>query len=241
MDRDNAAFQAEALTPEQLEAILRFDTCTLANAIECFGVRLRNEGFTRPGLSCVTGQDERILGYAVTFQVRTSDPPVTGGGFGDRTDWWSEIGRVPHPMIAVIKDLDADSGAGACVGNVHAAILKAFGCCGLITDGSVRDIPGIRKLGFPTFAPFVSVSHSYRHLLDFGAPVEIFGLNVRQGDLLYADCHGVLAIPNEIAADLPAAAESIHRKDQRVIELCQAPEFSPEKLRQVLRENEQCD
>lgn len=74
MDQDHgsAPSKTRVLSPEHLQALLRFDTCTLANAIECFGVRLRNEGFTRPGLTCVTGQDERILGYASTFRVRTS-------------------------------------------------------------------------------------------------------------------------------------------------------------------------
>ena len=241
MDQDHgaAASKARVLSSEQLEAIRRFDTCTVANAIEQFNIRLRNTGITRPGLSCMTGSEQRILGYAATFRVRTSGPPLTGGRFGDRTDWWSEMEGLPHPTIAVFKDLDTDAGTGACVGEVHAAILKAFDCCGVIIDGSVRDVPEIRDLGLPTFAASVSVSHSYMHIVDIGAPVEIFGLTVRQGDLLYADCHGVLAIPSEIAAELPAVAERLRRQDQRIIKVCQAPGFSPDKLRQAIRENDQ--
>jgi 4-hydroxy-4-methyl-2-oxoglutarate aldolase len=239
MNQDSAADQTQVLTPEQLEAIRRFDTCTIANAIECFGVRLRNEGFTRPGLGPVTGPDERILGYAATFRVKSTDPPVTGGRFVDRTDWWSAIVRLPSPRVAVFDDLNGDPG-GACIGEVHGAILKAFGCDGVITDGLVRDVPGLRKLGLPVFAKAVTVSHSFMHIVDFGAPVEIFGLTVRPGDLIYADCHGVLAIPIEIAAELPVVAERISRKEQSIVELCQAPDFSPEKLLKALRENGQC-
>ena len=69
----------QLLSPQQLEAILRYDTCTIANAIESFGVRLCNK--IRPGLNCVTGSEQRILGYAATFKVRSSDPPVVGGKF----------------------------------------------------------------------------------------------------------------------------------------------------------------
>ena len=36
------------LPPEQLEALRRLDACTLANAIETFHQRLRNEGFITP-------------------------------------------------------------------------------------------------------------------------------------------------------------------------------------------------
>lgn len=240
MDRDNAAFPTQVLTPEQLGAIRRFDTCTIADAIECFGVRLRNEGFTRPGISPVTGPDERILGFAATFRVKSTDPPVTGGRFADRTDWWSVIEHQPRPRIAVFEDLNGDTGEGSCIGEVHGAILKAFGCEGVITDGLVRDVPSLRKLGLPVFAKSLTVSHSYMHIIDFGIPVEIFGLTVHPGDLLYADCHGVLAIPVGIAAKLPEVAERISRKDRSIIEICQAPDFSPEKLLNALREHEPC-
>ncbi len=238
MDRDNAF--SKVLTREQLDAIQRFDTCTIANAIECFGIRLRNEGFTRPGLNSILGPDERILGYAATFRIKSADPPVTGGRFDDRTDWWSEIERLPRPRIAVYESRDTDSGAGACIGEVHAAILKAFGCSGVITNGSVRDLGGIRELGLPVFAASITVSHSFMHVIDFSAPVEIFGLKIQQGDLLYADCHGVLAIPIEIAAELPEVAERMHGQDRRIIELCQAPDFTPDKLLQAIRASDKC-
>lgn len=238
MDTDNAF--PKVLTQEQLDAIRRFDTCTIANAIECFGVRLRNEGFTRPGLSCVTGPDERVLGYAATCRIKSADPPVTGGRFDDRTDWWGEIQRLPRPRIAVYESLDTDSGAGACIGEVHAAILKAFGCNGAITNGSVRDLGGIKKLGLSVFAASLTVSHSFMHVIDFGAPVEIFGLNIQQGDLIYADCHGVLSIPIEIAAELPEVAERMYRQDRRIIEVCQATDFTPDKLLQAIRVSDKC-
>ncbi len=239
MNQDSSASRKQMLNSEQLDALLRFDTCTLSNAIESFNVRLRNEGFTRPGLACMTRSDQRVLGYAATFRVRVSGPPVTGGRFDDRSDWWSILEGMPRPAIAVVQDLDGDAGTGACVGEVHAAVLKAFGCRGVITNGSIRDIEGLRHLGFPAFAASVSVSHAYMHVVDFGTPVEIFGLTVQPGDLLYADCHGVLSIPGEIAAELPAAAERVCRADRRIIEVCQAPDFSPGKLRQAIREAEQ--
>lgn len=221
-------------TQEQLDEILRFDTCAISNAIECFNVRLRNEGFTYPGLCCMTGADERILGYAATFRVRSTDPPVIGGRFADRTDWWGKIDSLPRPRIAVFENINGEAGEGACTGEVHVAILKAFGCNGLITDGMVRDLPGLRKLGLPVFAKSLTVSHSYLHIVDFGTPVEIMGLEVHPGDLLYADCHGVLNIPIEIVAELPAVAEHILREDKAIIEVCQSPDFSATNLLNAL-------
>src|SRR5579872_1566330 len=119
------------LPPGVLEGIRRFDTCTIANAIERFRVRLRNEGYTREGLVCVTEDFPQVLGYAATFRVRSSEPSLTGNPYVERTDWWEAIGRLPVPRIAVIEDLDAGRGFASCVGEVHAAILKAFLCEGV--------------------------------------------------------------------------------------------------------------
>jgi len=221
--------------PPALEAIRQFDTCTIANAIERFGVRLRNQGYTRPGLQCVTGGFASLLGYAATFLVRGADPPMARAAYPDRTDWWSSIQELPEPRIAVFQDLDAGQGGASTVGEVHAAILKAFHCVGVITDGSVRDIPAVAAMGFPMFARSASVSHAYTHIVEYGGKVVILGLRICSGDLLYADCHGVISVPVEVAADVPRVAAEIRAHERRIIDLCQSPEFSPEKLAEVVK------
>jgi 4-hydroxy-4-methyl-2-oxoglutarate aldolase len=226
------------LSSTQLEAIQQFDTCTIANAIEHFKVRLRSDGFTRPGLRCVTKGATRLLGYAATSRVRSSNPPMTGAAFLDRTEWWSNVETLPIPRVAVIQDMDP-SPRGACMGEVHAAILKALNFAGVITNGPVRDIPALSELDFPVFAPFLSVSHAYMHVLDYGQPVEILGLQVHAGDLLFADCHGVVSIPMEIAAELPVVAARIRSKERRIVQLCLSPGFSTENLLKEIRSDEQ--
>ena len=224
------------LTSDQLDAIRRLGTCAVANALEAFNVRLRNEGYTWPGLKCVTGNLPPILGYAATCRVKSSDPPPIGLSYYDRTDWWDAIVLLPTPRVAVLQDIDLTPGHGASVGEVHAAILRALGCEGVVTNGSVRDIPAAAAMKFPMFASGVSASHSYIHMVDFGGLVQICGLAIRTGDLLYADCHGVLSIPLELAADIPQAAEKIARERKSIIDLCRSPEFSLDKLRKQVQE-----
>ena len=221
---------SHALPSEVLAAILEFDACMITNAIETFGVRLRNEGYTLPGLRCVTGGSPRLLGYAATARIRSADPPVTGNSYLDRTDWWSAIQGLPSPRLAVIEDLHAESGLGSVVGEVHAAVLKALQCEGVITNGTVRDIPAVARMGFPMFARAAAVSHAYSHIVEYGTPVRIQGLEIRPGDLLFADCHGVVSIPRQIAAELPGVAARIHVRERRIIDLCQSPGFSTERL-----------
>jgi regulator of RNase E activity RraA len=225
------------LAPDVLTRLSQYDTCTLENAVERFKVRLRNEGYAGPGLKCFTPDLGTVVGYAVTSQARTADPPMSGGYYYERTDWWSVIEKIPAPRFAVIEDQDARPGAGSVSGEVHCAILQRLGCVALATNGAVRDLPGVRNLGFSLFAQYLTVGHSYVHSIDLGVPVRICGLTVEPGDLLCGDCHGVLSIPKEIAADVSTVAEEIRRHERKVIDFCKSPDFSVEKLRTLVRDH----
>jgi regulator of RNase E activity RraA len=227
------------LTREQFQAIRKLDTCVVSNAIETFSVRLRNEGFAGPGILCMFPELGPMLGNAVTAQIRSSGPPVEGHAYLDRTDWWNAILSVPPPRVVVIEDIDRMPGRGGFIGEVHANILMALECVGAVTNGAVRDLPAVSGMGFPLFARNAAVSHSYVHIVSVGGAVEIAGLKVWPGDLIHADCHGVLSIPREIAPEIPAVAERIRDHERKIIGLCRAPNFSIDKLRAVVRESAQ--
>jgi regulator of RNase E activity RraA len=106
-----------------------------------------------------------------------------------------------------------------------------------VTNGSVRDLVGVRELGFQCFAPAVSVSHAFVHLVDINLGVTVGGLRVESGDLVYGDRHGVLTIPSAIAADIPGVAARMSEQEQRVVELCQSSDFSLERLQTLVRKS----
>jgi 4-hydroxy-4-methyl-2-oxoglutarate aldolase len=223
------------LTATQLAELQKLDTCTVANTIETFDVRLRNEGFADRSIRCLTACAAPLVGYAVTVRIRCSNPPMRGHGYPDRTDWWIALLQVPAPRIVVIQDVEDRPGTGAFLGEVHASILQALGCIGAITNGTMRDAPAIEKMGFHLFASGLAVSHAYVHIVDFDHPVEIGGLTVKPGDLLHADVHGVLSVPKGIAADIPAAAAKLTERERKVIALCRSKDFSPDKLRDAVK------
>ncbi len=225
----------KTLTDEQFQAILRYDTCRVANAIETFKVRLRYEGFPRPGLQWLCATAPPILGYATTSRAKTSQPAPDGRSYLDRTDWWDDLLELPRPMIAVIEDVDESPGFGAVAGEVHSSILQVLGCIGLVTNGSVRDVPALEAMGFAALACQTSPSHAYAHIVDHGLPVDIKGLRINPGSLLMADRHGMVQIPIEIAGELPAAIENQRAKERKVIDLCRSQEFSLEKLKNAVR------
>jgi len=224
------------LSFDQLEAIRRLDACTLSNAIETFDLRLRNEGFADASIRCMFPQLPPMLGYAVTARIRGSGPPPVGHSYFDRGDWWNYILSVPGPRVTVVQDVDDPPGLGGFVGEVHASIHRALGCVGTVTNGGVRDLPAVEKMGYQLFAAHPSVSHAYVHMVEFGEPVEIGGLTIRSGDLIFGDCHGILSVPKKIAAELPTVAARMLAREQRVIGFCRSPAFSLEKLREIIKE-----
>ena len=222
------------LTEEQLESLRHLDACLLANAIETFQQRLRNEGFITGGVHCLFPSLPPMLGYAATVRIRGSAPPLADSRYSDRTDWWDYILSVPAPRVVVVQDCATRPGLGSLLGAVHINILRALGCVGAVTNGSVRDIPATAALRFPLFAGNVSVSHAYVHIIDIGGPVEIGGLKILSGDLLHGDIHGVQSVPIDIAAQLPAVAAKIVADEETLISVCRSPDFSLEKLKAAL-------
>jgi 4-hydroxy-4-methyl-2-oxoglutarate aldolase len=219
-----------------IEQFCRLNTCVVASAIETFRVRLPNTGFANSTIKCIFEDRPPVAGYAATARIRSATPPMEGRAYHyNRSDWWNHIVSIPSPRVVVLEDLDNPPGLGAFIGEVNANILRALGCVALVTNGGVRDLPGVQLTGLQVFAGNVSVSHAYAHVFDFGGPVVVGGLTIEPGDLIHGDRHGVQTIPREIADRIPGAAHEILRLRQGIVDVCRSADFAIEKLRAVMK------
>jgi regulator of RNase E activity RraA len=221
---------------EHINLLCSFDTCVISEAIEAFGVRLRNEGFATAGFRCLFKSLPPIVGYAATCKVRSADPPIVGSRYIERTDWWKHITSIPAPRVVVIQDIDEPPGTGAFLGKVHANVLVALGCVGAVTNGAARELPGIEAAGFQVFAGRLAMSRAYVHIVEYGGPVEVGCLTIKPGDLIHGDRHGILTVPPEIGDQLPAVANQILEKEKHVIELSKRRGVSLDELGEALRD-----
>jgi regulator of RNase E activity RraA len=221
------------VSAETLARLRQITSPTICNAIEPFKLRDNAEGFMGPEIRCILPQLGSMVGYAATALIGARSP--SGGSRVGMPDLWKHLAEIPEPRVIVIQDVDAPRPHGSFWGEVNANICKAQGAIGTITDGGVRDLDEVARLGFHFFASCVLVSHANVHLIEVGQPVEVGGLRVRPGDLLHADQHGVTSIPLELAEKLPEAAQKLEQAERRIIELCQAPGFTPEKLLELFR------
>ena len=222
------------LSEDDLRELGKLDTCAVADAIETFDLRAKNVGFADSSVRCLSEDLPPMVGYAATARMRSGDRPMAGRSYHDRTAWWKSILEVPAPRIAVLEDIDDPPGLGAFLGDVHAGMLQAMGCIGYVTNGAVRKLRAVRDMGFHVYAHHVAVSHVYARIIEFGSDVQIGGMEVRPGDLLHGDRHGVLHIPKPVATEIPRAAARIAERNRQVLAVCHGPNFSLERLRVTL-------
>jgi 4-hydroxy-4-methyl-2-oxoglutarate aldolase len=218
------------VTPEQLEALRQMVSCTIANTIETFDLRPRNEGFMTPNIKSIFPEMGGMIGYAVTAVISAEKPPTQRTNVS-RPEWFDEILKIPEPRVLVMHDLDYPNVIGSFWGEVQANIHTRLGCVGTVTDGGVRDLDEMRAKGFNAFATEVLVSHAYIHIVDVNVQVTVGGLTVNPGDIVMGDKHGVTGIPQELAAAIPSAAEGVEAKEQTIIDLCNSPGFSLDALK----------
>src|SRR2546421_8175459 len=149
-------------------------------------------GYTTKPLVCPFPDLPPMVGYARTVTIRSvlqSGLPAAEQA-RRRIAYYEYVGTGHGPRITVIQDIDgADAGYGAFWGEVQSNVHKALGCLGVVTDGSIRDIPQWAP-DFQMLAGSIVPSHAYVHVVDFGIDVTVHGMAVKSGHLLPAHRHG---------------------------------------------------
>ena len=218
-----------------LDALRALDTPTVCNALETVAPKRRGYGYTVDPLVCTRPGLGSMVGYARTATIRAMHPSDLAGAEARsmQEGYYAYVDDGPKPSIMVIQDLDGESrGYGSWWGEVNSNIHSGLGCAGLVTDGSVRDLPDIAE-GFQMLADRIGPSHAFVHPVGFGTPVTVAGMRVKDGDLVHADQHGAVVIPIDVAPDVPDAAAAIARREAVIISAAQEPGFDMKRLRKA--------
>jgi regulator of RNase E activity RraA len=115
-------------------------------------------------------------------------------------------------MLQALDDLRPDevyvcTGASpeyALWGELMSTRAITLGAAGAVVDGYSRDTRGILQLGFPTFSygGYAQDQGPRGKVIDFRVPLEIGGVRLEPGDLLFGDLDGVCIIPRAAEAEV---------------------------------------
>ena len=78
------------------------------------------------------------------------------------------------------------------------------GAVGAVVDGYSRDTRGILSLDFPTFSygRYAQDQGPRGKVIDYRIPIEINGVRIEPGDIIFGDLDGVCVIPQKIEMDV---------------------------------------
>ncbi len=214
-----------------LDLLKSVDTPTVCNAIEVAEGRRGFNRFTRGTMLCSDPDGGAMVGYARTAKISALAPPTESADVirARRMDYYRYMAEGPRPAVTVVEDADYPNAIGAYWGEINTTVHKGFGLSGALTNGVMRDLGDLPD-GFPVVAGSIGPSHGYVHVKEIATPVKIFGLDIHPGDLVHADRHGALVIPDTVVPDLGQAIRKLLDTEQIVLGPAREPGFNFEKF-----------
>ena len=92
----------------------------------------------------------------------------------------------------------------AMFGELMSTRAKILGANGALVNGYIRDTKGIKTLGFPVFGrgKYAQDQGPRGQVIEYNITVEIAGIRIEPGALLFGDCEGVLVIPKTVEEEV---------------------------------------
>ena len=181
----------------QVEALRQAPTGWLADAL---GRRGALPHWIRP-----LSEKARFIGTALTVRTRPVDnlAPYAALKFAK-----------PGDVLVVAVD---GSDTASVLGDILLGMAKNAGIVAAVTDGTVRDIEGIDKVGIPTFARALSPNSPFKDGPgEVGAPITLGGVLIHPGDIIAGDVDGVVVVPRAEASQVAKELEAIADKEAKM-------------------------
>lgn len=133
--------------------------------------------------------------------------------FEEISDGYNPVLKKPFGlMLEALDDIKEDevyictgsSPLYALVGELMCTRMQILGAAGAVVDGYHRDTNGILELDFPCFSygRYSQDQAPRGKVIDYRVPIEIEGVRINPGDIVFGDIDGVVIIPREIEKEV---------------------------------------
>jgi len=105
-------------------------------------------------------------------------------------------------------------------GELMSTAARNRGAVGAVVDGYSRDTRGILALNFPTFSHgrYAQDQRARGKVIDLRCTIEIRGVRIRPGDIVFGDVDGVCVVPRSIEDEVLTGALEKARGEKEVFE-----------------------
>jgi regulator of RNase E activity RraA len=154
----------------------------------------------------------RVAGPAFTMRfVAYREDLANPAAWSSPTSTRACVEAMPEGAF-VVADALGSTDAGI-FGDILCARMKARGVAGLVTDGAVRDIAGIRATGLEVWAAGIAAPPAVAalHFVGWEEPVSCGGVAVLPGDCIVADDDGSVVVPADLVSHVAEEGERQER------------------------------
>jgi regulator of RNase E activity RraA len=203
-----------ALDPRIIDTLSRVTTATITTLLLKKGLRNVWMRGTRP----LGAGQPRLVGPAFTLRfVPAREDLATPESWSKPISTRAAIEAMPAGCIAV-ADAMGVTDAGI-FGDILCARMRKKGVAGLVTDGVLRDVAGVRATGLPVWCQGAAAPPSVAGLtfVNWGEPVGCGGVAVFPDDVVVVDDDGAVLVPQALVADIVAAAPEQERLESWIM------------------------
>ena len=225
------------LTKELINFLKKFDTPTISNALDIYRGSRSADGYTKYPFVSANPKLEPIVGIARTAKIKAANQPILSPEKikSIRLNYYEYISKKSdlYPdasPVCMIQDLDWPSPTGSFWGEVNVALHNGLGVAGTITSGLLRDLDAIDK-SYQVLANGIGPSHAHVHVLEFGSSINVHGLNICDGDIIHADQHGAVIIPDDALSMIKKGINYMIIKEKHLIDAAKKDDFDINKLK----------
>jgi 4-hydroxy-4-methyl-2-oxoglutarate aldolase len=168
-------------------------SAAVSDACDRAGLRYQT---LEPGIVPCSGSGVLVGWARVARSVPVGAPPSV--------PYAAEIAFLDSLAAGDVVVATAGGAPAAIWGELFSAAAKARGARGAIVDGLARDLLRVRELGFNLYARGTRPTDSLGRtsLVDTEGPCEVAGVEVSNGDLVFADIDGVVVVPRKVAGQV---------------------------------------
>ena len=209
------------LTDELKAQLNGIATATLTMILQQKGIRSTFFSGLEP-----TNPQKRMLGYALTLRyvpMREDLQKELGAGVNAQRRAIEGVG----PDEVIVIEARSKPDAGTC-GDIFATRAMVRGSTGLVTDGALRDDPGVSDIDWPVYRRSAhAATLSRQHLpLEVNVPVTCSDVLVMPGDIIVGDAEGAMVVPSGLVVEVAERAAEIELRETWALERVAAGESS---------------
>ncbi len=199
---------------DSLEALKRVSTPTLTTVLLKKGLR---NVFIRGARPLAEGAG-RVVGPAFTLNfIPAREDLAVPEAWASPTSTRAALEAAPSGAIVVANAMGVtDAGI---FGDILCARMVKRGLAGLVTDGAVRDIAGVRATGLPVWAQGYAAPPSVAGLIFTGwnLPIGCGGVAIFPGDVIVADADGAVVVPAKLVDEIAALGLEQERLEEWIL------------------------